>query len=264
MKSCLFLLILFAPATGIGQVDLSNCPKIYITGPPGIWRPGDELSYSAQIESKKPLPAALKYSWSVSNGQLIRGNGSRQVVVVQRNGDPSSLTVTVKVGGLPQGCPATASERSAITIDPESILFDESGTYISLSGTVYDQNGALVVGGQIKLVSAGKKSVLLTTSYNDGTYSIAAPHGRYDIQVSADGFETKIFPGFDIVDMRPRKMCFDIVLLGSTAHEPCGYGGDCPGAGLKVIEEQIPVGVSDKITYRKPVTDSPRNIPRPR
>jgi hypothetical protein len=79
--------------------------------------PGKTATYSVSIE-KQETPYELAYSWSVSAGEIVSGQGTKQVTVVQPN---QGLTLTVEVKGLPEGCPFGISETSVGDPSPEAV-----------------------------------------------------------------------------------------------------------------------------------------------
>ena len=63
----------------------------------------------------------------------------------------------------------------------------------SISGTVVDQQGAVVTGAQVKATGTDTGSVLTTTSDNSGSFRFnLIPAGNYKIEVSAQNFKTSV------------------------------------------------------------------------
>jgi hypothetical protein len=62
----------------------------------------------------------LSYSWSVTNGELVRGQGSTVIAVRPRLG----VTATVKVGGLDLACSSTAISQYTWTPPPTAELVE--------------------------------------------------------------------------------------------------------------------------------------------
>ncbi len=61
----------------------------------------------------------------------------------------------------------------------------------SVRGTVYDPNGAVIPGAQVKLTSEETGETRSTTSGEEGEYGVSSlPPGAYRLEVSATGFET--------------------------------------------------------------------------
>jgi Carboxypeptidase regulatory-like domain len=63
----------------------------------------------------------------------------------------------------------------------------------SISGTVVDQQGAVVSGAQVKATQVETASVLTTTSDSSGSFRFnLIPSGTYKVEVSAQGFKTSV------------------------------------------------------------------------
>lgn len=106
MTALLFLLLACSAALAQGK----DCPEISVTGPAGIPQPGDEMPYSVDVgESGKAND--LKYFWSTSSGEIVSGQGTTSVRINYPGFD--TLTVTVRVTGLPEGCATTFSESAS-------------------------------------------------------------------------------------------------------------------------------------------------------
>lgn len=58
-----------------------------------------------------PKPKGLTYNWTVSNGEIISGQGSSSIRASQPSDDAGPVTVTVEVGGFDPacGCPISAT-----------------------------------------------------------------------------------------------------------------------------------------------------------
>ncbi len=101
----------------------TNCPEISVTGPSSVLQPGETatfiLSVTGEIEEAK-----LEYLWSVSDGKIIEGQGTRAIIVGEVPWD-STPTATVDIKGLPEGCPNTDTETGVICSCISPILVDE-------------------------------------------------------------------------------------------------------------------------------------------
>ncbi len=87
-----------------------NCPTISVDGPAGVVSPGDIARYTVNVDDKG-RKQNLEYLWSVSAGEIISGQGTPGIEV--RQPENARLTVTVKVNGVPEGCPNISSETSS-------------------------------------------------------------------------------------------------------------------------------------------------------
>lgn len=100
-----------------GDLDLAACPTLSVTGPAGIVEPGKLLRFDLSIEPKLPSKD-LTFAWTVSEGTIIGGNDREFLVVRPEQYFNQTLTATVAVIGLPEGCPFTASDFFHVSCDP--------------------------------------------------------------------------------------------------------------------------------------------------
>jgi hypothetical protein len=88
---------------------------------------------------------------------------------------------------------------------------------MTLTGAVYDTNGAVIVNG-LKIVLRGVVGAPYETSTNEeGIYKIKLPLGVYRIRVSAPGFCPAMVEKYRVVNSTYGKMNLDFVL---EVHEP--------------------------------------------
>lgn len=126
MRNLFFIAVLILAVSISSYAQTSpdySCPVIQVFGPAGIIPPNEVASYRAEVDTKGQQ-LDLKYFWSVSAGKIISGQGTLNIEV--RQPENASLTVTVEVNGVPEGCPNTASENSFGDPTPTAILVDES------------------------------------------------------------------------------------------------------------------------------------------
>src|SRR5438128_5146623 len=70
----------------------------------------------------------------------------------------------------------------------------QSQTTGRLTGTVRDQNGAVIVGAEVAVVSRSTGDERKVTTDTTGNYTVAfLPPGIYQVRVAANGFDTKLF-----------------------------------------------------------------------
>ncbi|MBK9162572.1 MAG: carboxypeptidase regulatory-like domain-containing protein [Acidobacteria bacterium] len=116
---------------------------------------------------------------------------------------------------------------------------DSSGRKIVLTGNVFDPNGALVPGAQIRATSASG-AVTSTDSSASGIFSLPVAPGLYKLQITKSGFISANFPEFFVVNSTTGKMYIDIVLFPGLSHSPCGYSGaECLPENLLVESFEI-------------------------
>src|SRR4029077_9714220 len=63
-----------------------------------------------------------------------------------------------------------------------------------IAGTVKDQNGAVIVGAEVTVVSKATGDERKVTTDSEGGYSVPLlPPGTYRVRVAANGFNSKLF-----------------------------------------------------------------------
>ncbi len=81
----------------------------------------------------------------------------------------------------------------------------------SLSGTVYDSNGAVILGTKVYATNAkGRK--IETIVNTDGNYLLELPIGIYTIEFNSANFKSVRFENYQVVNSNTGKMCLDISL----------------------------------------------------
>jgi hypothetical protein len=109
--STVLLCVLFALST-TAQVD---CPALSVTGPAGIVMRGATAVFSV-AESPKQRQG-LSFKWEITRGRIIAGAGTSEITVLANTEEPvTSITATVTVIGLPEGCENSASETAGVAI----------------------------------------------------------------------------------------------------------------------------------------------------
>ncbi|MBC7795714.1 MAG: hypothetical protein H7Z37_02445 [Pyrinomonadaceae bacterium] len=88
-----------------------NCPVVNVEGPAGVTNPGEIMSFVANLD-EKGKSYNIGYTWSVSAGKIIEGQGTPVIKVIQPDAG-ANITVTVEVKGFPEDCPNTSSETAA-------------------------------------------------------------------------------------------------------------------------------------------------------
>ena len=90
------------------------CPQVAVHGPAGTVVPGDNLTYTVSIHPAERA-VGLSYLWTVvtMNGPvgMVRGQGTTQIEVPFSH---ANVTATVKVLGLPEGCPNSVDETAGV------------------------------------------------------------------------------------------------------------------------------------------------------
>lgn len=114
-----------------------------------------------------------------------------------------------------------------------------AGQKISVSGTVFDYNGAVVPGAKITAIADKSKAKSTATSKSEGEFRLDVEPGLYSIEANGDGFLSVKYPEFLIVNSASG-MRLDFVMFASRYHEPCGYGGgNCLPAEMLIREFSV-------------------------
>src|SRR5215831_5700352 len=80
-----------------------------------------------------------------------------------------------------------------------TVIFGQSAPTTSLSGTVADPSGSLVPNAAIELTNVATKWTRNTTTDSQGHFLFTlVPPGRYDLQVTAAGFNVLRQQGFSL------------------------------------------------------------------
>src|SRR5687768_13206554 len=100
--ACIFFLIGLGLFSWAQQVPPAACPTIHVSGPAGIVPRGQLATYTANV-SNPPENRSVSFLWSISVGQIVEGQGTNSIKVLQPDG---CITVTVEVTGLSSDCPS--------------------------------------------------------------------------------------------------------------------------------------------------------------
>jgi len=107
-KAALVLIFLL---TGLAVQVTAQCPTIKVIGPAGITNPGDDITFRVELNVIGPK---LRYSWSVDEGTIIKGQGTPEMTLATVGLDGVVVAATVKVYGLPQHCESSATESAGL------------------------------------------------------------------------------------------------------------------------------------------------------
>ena len=72
------LVLTFCVGTFAQTNEPLPCPTVDLTGPAGIVMPNEAIHYSVTVD-KKGKDLKLEYIWSVRNGEIVEGQGSRAI-----------------------------------------------------------------------------------------------------------------------------------------------------------------------------------------
>ncbi len=85
-----------------------NCPGILVSGPTAVAKRGDTLIFTAEVNGGDQ--DRVKFNWIVSDGTIVFGQGTKQILVkTLPNMKASYITATFEVAGLCSDCQNTAS-----------------------------------------------------------------------------------------------------------------------------------------------------------
>ncbi len=122
---CLTFIFVFSVATFAQINKISPCPTISLVGPATFTIVGETMTFTVSIDNEN----SYKYKWTVSDGTVIEGLGTRVIKVITTPEEAEKeITVTVELNGLPPNCVNTASQKAFVTrgnFDP--VIADEYG-----------------------------------------------------------------------------------------------------------------------------------------
>jgi hypothetical protein len=107
-------------------VRACTCPTGSISGPAGVTRPGETMTFTANISGGPDVT----YNWTVSRGTIESGQGTPSIVVRTSIADAGqTITATLNLGGTDPtcNCVTTYTESGPVDTRPEAILVDEFG-----------------------------------------------------------------------------------------------------------------------------------------
>lgn len=130
---------------------------------------------------------------------------------------------------------------------------NDSATQTILSGTTYDDSGAVIVYATVKFRGSDNIEQVTKTD-EEGAFEIKLKAGNYFIQFEALGFQLLKIEKYRIAPSYKGRQILDVVLESGENSEPCGYSGvDC--LNQTPIENET-TKTSDKI-LQKPLEKLP-------
>jgi hypothetical protein len=115
---CLFCLLLIAPGGSSQSArPAPKCPQLVIACPLETVEQDTQLRFSALVAGDDPS-VALTYSWSLSNGRISEGQGTRSIIVDTTGMGGRRITAKVVVGGLGRDCQSTVSCAILVVMKP--------------------------------------------------------------------------------------------------------------------------------------------------
>lgn len=128
MKNLLtsILVLTFSVSTFTQTNETSTCPAISMIGPSGLTRSGETVTFTAEV-SKEANKFNPKYNWTVTGGEIVEGQGTLVIKVLQKD-SKDSFSATIEVIGLPKACPNTYTTTPVIEPAIADIFpYDEYG-----------------------------------------------------------------------------------------------------------------------------------------
>jgi hypothetical protein len=113
------------PTPTVPISDVTFCPSITLRSPEYVWRTDRPLTFSASVEyvNQNVTPT---YHWTVSEGQIIKGQGTRQIEVKLPEGNYRSVSATLEVGEFSPKCSTKESVTSPAALLAMPHKVDES------------------------------------------------------------------------------------------------------------------------------------------
>ncbi|QQS41713.1 MAG: hypothetical protein IPM63_01845 [Acidobacteriota bacterium] len=107
-------------------VKVCECPTLTVDGPASAVKPGDTMTFRANVVGGNQQN--ITYNWTVSQGTIVSGQGTPQIVVGTEGLEDTNIQATVTITG-DEGCNCeeSASETGVIIGVPEPDLVDEFG-----------------------------------------------------------------------------------------------------------------------------------------
>jgi hypothetical protein len=160
MKRSIFILIILSTisVTSPAQEKSATCPTISVTSPSGVVSPGDIIRFTVQVKPPEKR-SDLKYSWSVDIGKISSGQDTDTVAIAFPM-TSSSVIASVKVDGLPAGCPDSAAGHYEKPMDPGATRLGE------VFGPVYKIEPDLVTRLRDKLREQPRGQLLVVLQRN--------------------------------------------------------------------------------------------------
>lgn len=113
------------------QANENFCPKITIVLSDEFLVPGKIATFTAKVD-KEAGESDVKYVWTVSRGEILKGQGSSQIELLTAEQDQgTNVTVSLTLSGLSKDCAATVSEVVSVIDIPEGHPVDEFGKITS-------------------------------------------------------------------------------------------------------------------------------------
>ena len=112
---------------GVSAQLKPQCPVIEIVGPPKLTPIGGTMNF--EVQPSKPLPAGVKYVWTVSAGMIESGQGTKSITVrVPARSPVTNIEAAVTILDTPTPCLITAREVAGVEPYRELEALDSYGS----------------------------------------------------------------------------------------------------------------------------------------
>ncbi len=115
--------ITVATCNCVPPIDVCVCPTITVTGPSGESRAGETLTFTANVSGGSQTD--VTYNWSVSQGEIVSGQGSPVITVSTDAMATGNVVASVTVGGLCVDCNTSSQETVPLIGLPVFTQFTE-------------------------------------------------------------------------------------------------------------------------------------------
>lgn len=123
--------------------EISPCPnELTVTGPaePFIPKISQTQIFSAKVNHSENYQ--IEYKWSVSGGEIVKGQGTREITVFQPEElAGGNVTATVEISGnFPSYCGSITGSESAIISDLIGTEYIQTDVFIGSLSTIKNEN----------------------------------------------------------------------------------------------------------------------------
>ncbi len=116
------------PQPVVTQPPVAPCPQIQVQGPNRPMREGEQVGFAVNISGGDPGVQPI-YSWAISSGTIIGGQGTRNIAVDSAGtGVDRQITADLLVGGYAPEC--TISAKATVAVAGPAKKVDEFGDLI--------------------------------------------------------------------------------------------------------------------------------------
>ena len=129
MKQVIFLTIFILAFCFdvFAQTSKNICPQIKFVSPNELIVPDKSSNFIVEV-SEIPEKDNLRYEWTFSRGEILKGQGTKQIEFSANEEDAgANFTVSVKVKGLPKDCSDTYSDTFSVALLPIIEPIDDFG-----------------------------------------------------------------------------------------------------------------------------------------